>query len=292
MRPNLPEETPRAGAVAPPLASKFADFRVRLLSGVVLGGVALAAIFAQSIIPFAVIVTFVAMLMSWEWGRIVRSPALDVPHVIHLTATALAGILAALQASALGLAAVAIGTMLVFALMFGNRATMSALGVLYTGLPTIALIWIREDAPYGLIAVIFLILVVVATDTFAFVAGRLIGGPKLIPALSPNKTWSGLIGGVTAAAVVAAIFGWIVEIPMPALAICAALLGLIAQAGDIAESSLKRAYGVKDSSNLIPGHGGFMDRMDGLVAAATAAGIAALFANPAEPARQILFWLG
>jgi phosphatidate cytidylyltransferase len=183
-----------------------------------------------------------------------------------------------------------VGTFLVFALMFGNRPLISALGVLYTGLPAIALIWIREDVPWGLNAILFLLLVVVATDTFAFLTGRLIGGPKLLERLSPKKTWSGLIGGITAAGVAAALFAWGLDLPdVVRLGLLAVCLGIISQAGDLAESALKRAYGVKDSSNLIPGHGGFMDRMDGIAAAAVAAGLAALFINPTEPARLLLF---
>jgi phosphatidate cytidylyltransferase len=268
---------------------RLADLKLRLMSGSVLAIVGLAALFA-GVMPFALGVAAVAVVMSWEWGRIVRGPEIDVATIVHVLCAGLAALLTTFQAAALGLAVLLVGTFLVFALMFGNRPLMSAFGVLYTGLPAIALIWIREDVPWGLNAILFLLLVVAATDTFAFLAGRLIGGPKLLERLSPKKTWSGLIGGVTAAGAAAALFAWGLGLPdIVRLALLAVCLGIISQAGDLAESALKRAYGVKDSSNLIPGHGGFMDRMDGIAAAAVAAGLAALFINPTEPARLLLF---
>ncbi len=270
-------------------AGRLADLKVRLASGAVLVLVALGAL-SGGPYAFGAVVTVVAALMSWEWGRVVRSMEPDAPMVVHVTAVALAGVLTIFHAAALGLAALLVGTFLVFALLFGQRPMLSALGVLYTGLPAVALIWIHADAPLGIVAIVLLIIIVATTDTFAFFSGRLIGGPKLVPRLSPNKTWSGLIGGVSAAAIAAAIFGWVVDIPPGRLAVDAVFLGLISQAGDLLESSLKRAFGVKDASNLIPGHGGFMDRMDGLAAAAGAAGLAALFLNPSAPAELLLYW--
>lgn len=270
-------------------AGKLADLKVRVLSGTVLAAVGLGALFA-GVTPFALVVTAVAVVMSWEWGRIVRGAGIDVATVVHMACVALGAILATMQTAALGLAVLLVGTFLVLALMFGNRPLMSALGVLYTGLPAVALIWFRADVPWGLHAILFLLILVVATDSFAFLAGRLIGGPKLYERLSPKKTWSGLIGGVSAAGLAAAWFAWGLGLPDPLrLALLAVCLAIISQVGDLAESALKRAYGVKDSSHLIPGHGGFMDRMDGIAAAAAAAGLAALFINPAGPARLLLF---
>lgn len=284
-------QTPPPRQAGAGTGGRLADLKLRLVSGIVLALVGLGALFSGSIYPFALVVMITAILMSWEWGRIVRGPEPDVPMIVHALAAGLAAGLTTFQAAGLGLAVLLVGTILIFALQFGNRPLMSSLGVLYTGLPAVALIWIRGDMPYGLSAILFLLLAVAVTDTFAFLAGRLIGGPKLLPSVSPNKTWSGLIGGVSAAGLMAVAFGWIVDVPPIPLAIAAVCLGLVAQGGDLAESALKRIYGVKDSSGLIPGHGGFMDRMDGIAAAATAAGLTALFVNPAEPARLLLFWL-
>jgi phosphatidate cytidylyltransferase len=131
----------------------------------------------------------------------------------------------------------------------------------------------------------------VAADTFAYVGGRLIGGPKLWPSISPNKTWSGLLCGLAASAFAGAVFAAFVSEAAPAaLAFSGFVLGLVAQAGDLAESALKRRFGVKDASSLIPGHGGFLDRVDGVVFAATAAAAVALLVNNQAPARVILLW--
>lgn len=282
----MPDDTPSAGVQS---NGRLTDLKLRLVSGLALAVLGLGALFA-GVTPFALVVAAVAVIMSWEWGRIVRGPGIDVAMIVHVLCAGLAVVLTTFQAAALGLAVLLVGTFLVFALLFGDRPLMSALGVLYTGLPAVAMIWLREDVPWGLHAILFLLIVVVATDTFAFLSGRLIGGPKLYERLSPKKTWSGLVGGVAAAGIAAALFGWVLDIPDSArLAMLAVCLGIISQAGDLAESALKRAFGVKDASQLIPGHGGFMDRMDGIAAAATAAGLAALFISPAEPARLLLF---
>ncbi len=175
-------------------------------------------------------------------------------------------------------------------LLGGGAATLSAIGVLYCGLPVVALGWFRGDEPLGFLAALYIIAVVVATDTAAFAAGRLIGGPKLAPAISPNKTWAGLCGGVAAATLAGALFpaltgsgSWLW------LAALGFVLGAVAQAGDLAELRLKRAFGRKDSSDLIPGHGGVMDRMDGIVTAAIVAAVIALAIDAYAPARALLY---
>jgi len=135
------------------------------------------------------------------------------------------------------------------------------------------------------------LLAVWPTDTAAYVAGRLIGGPKLWPRVSPNKTWAGLIGGVAASAAAGAVFAWaLAGKPVPSLVLGALALGFLTQAGDLLESALKRSFGVKTASALIPGHGGFLDRIDGLVVAATGAAIFAMIVNIHAPARALLFW--
>jgi phosphatidate cytidylyltransferase len=117
--------------------------------------------------------------------------------------------------------------------------------------------------------VFWLFAVVWATDTAAYISGRLIGGPKLAPRFSPNKTWAGLIGGALAAALVGVIAATLMgDAPMPSMALASAGLAVVAQAGDLVESALKRRFGVKDASTLIPGHGGVLDRLDGMLFAA------------------------
>ncbi len=137
-------------------------------------------------------------------------------------------------------------------------------GLLYAGLPAIALIWLR-DQPQGLGLVVWVLTIVWATDIFAYFAGRAIGGPKIAPKISPKKTWAGLVGGVIGAMVV----GWYVarwaHFPATLFASLSGGLAVLSQAGDFFESWLKRRVGVKDSGTLLPGHGGIMDRVDGLV---------------------------
>jgi phosphatidate cytidylyltransferase len=145
-------------------------------------------------------------------------------------------------------------------------------GVPYVGLPMLALVVLREDGLYGIAAIVFLLIVVWIADTTAFFAGRMIGGPKLWPAVSPKKTWAGLGGAIAGGGLAAGIFGWAGDYGavMP-LILIGALLGLVEQGGDLFESALKRFYDVKDSARLIPGHGGMLDRVDGLIAAAVVA---------------------
>jgi phosphatidate cytidylyltransferase len=163
------------------------------------------------------------------------------------------------------------------ALAGAARAGWIALGALYAGAMLAAPLVIRADAPLGFIAMIFLFAVVWATDVAAYFAGRLIGGAKLCPAISPNKTWSGALAGVlagTAAGVAVAVFGGIH--PIAPIVIVSLLLSVAAQFGDLFESALKRRFGVKDASHAIPGHGGLMDRLDGFIAAALAAALIGL----------------
>jgi phosphatidate cytidylyltransferase len=266
------------------------DLMPRIASGAVLAAVALTLLYA-GVRPFTWFVFAVATAMCWEWGRIVRSAHVDTPLIVHGTAVGAGVVMAGYGFAALGLLTVVIGALIVLALRFGERARLSALGVLYVGVPCIGLLWLRGDEPYGFKAVLFLLVAVIVTDTAAYAVGRTVGGPKLWPQVSPNKTWSGLIGGVSAAALAGALFAMAVPgASAPLLALTGLVCGLVAQAGDLAESALKRAHGVKDASQLIPGHGGFMDRMDGLVGAAAVAALFALSLNMQAPARALLLW--
>jgi phosphatidate cytidylyltransferase len=264
------------------------DFLVRLGWGLAMGAVAMLAT-VWGLTPFAVLVGLVAVLVSWEWGRLVHGREADIVIAVNAGAAGVAVVLTALGFALLGLLALLIGSILATLLSLGRNSGLSALGVLYAGLPAVALIWLRSDAALGLLAVIFLVVVVVTADTAGFLAGRLIGGPKLWPRISPNKTWAGLAGAVIGSAVVAGLF-WLV-VPGGSviyLALTGGVLGLVAQLGDLGESALKRRFGAKDTGTILPGHGGVMDRVDGLVAAASAVGIAAFAIDVHSPARALL----
>ena len=163
----------------------------------------------------------------------------------------------------------AMGTLAAAALAPAERRIWVAAGIPYAGALGIAPIVLRSDGEYGFLAIILLFAVVWATDIAAYFVGRAVGGPKLVPRVSPKKTWSGAIGG-TLPRVVAAVArrpGRRRLNGLFAIAMLAVVLSVVAQAGDLFESALKRRFGAKDSSHLIPGHGGLMDRLDGFVTA-------------------------
>ena len=264
------------------------DFAQRLVSGLAMGAIA-ALCTVLGMMPFAVLVIVVAMLLSWEWGRLVHGREGDTVIAVHAAAAGGAAVLAAFDKVGLGLLLLPIGAILATLLTLGRSSVFSALGVFYVGLPAVSLIWLRSDPQLGLLAVFFVIVVVVTTDTAGFVAGRLMGGPKLWPRVSPNKTWAGMVGALAASSIIAALFWFAVpEGSAVRLAATGAMLSFVAQAGDLAESAIKRRFGAKDTSSLIPGHGGVMDRVDGLVAAASAVGLAAFAINVHSPAHALL----
>jgi phosphatidate cytidylyltransferase len=282
----MPDNAAASGAGTVPLISS--NLKLRLVSGIAFAALAFALTYAGPI-PFAVLVLVCAMVISWEWGRLVRGLAFDLGFFVHAGAVAAGIVLAAAGYAALGLAALVIAAIILVPLYMGRGARLSALGVFYVGLPAIALLWMRGDEPYGFTAVLFIFAVVWGSDTAAYAAGRTIGGPKLWPRVSPNKTWAGFIGALAAGAASGAIFAALVtDADAVRLILLGTGLAAVAQAGDLAESALKRLFHLKDASDLIPGHGGFMDRMDSLVAAATAAALLALLIDAHAPARALL----
>ena len=285
----MPEPVPQSPAPAPPpqRPDLSSDLKSRIGPGIVMALIVVGLDWA-GLRPFSALMLGVGLVISWEWSKVVRGTGTGVTFAVHALSTAAATLLAAAGFAALGLAAVLAGAIIIFTLEFGERPVISALGAIYSGAPAIALLWLRCDEPWGFWAVLFVIVVVAATDVSAFVCGRTIGGPKLAPSLSPNKTWSGLIGGVSAAAIAGGLFSFATGTHWFWLAVGGAVLGAVAQAGDLAESALKRNFGVKDASNLIPGHGGFMDRADGIIAAAVAAALFALTVNPQAPAAALM----
>ena len=141
-------------------------------------------------------------------------------------------------------------------------------GFLYALVPALALLWIRERSPVGVELLLWVFITTWSVDIGAYFAGRTIGGPKLAPAISPNKTWAGLIGGMIAAALFGGLWAWLLQLPA-ILLLLAPPFAVAAQIGDLFESGLKRRAGVKDSGDWLPGHGGALDRLDGLVVVAT-----------------------
>lgn len=265
------------------------NLRLRLVSGAVLAAIAFGLAYAGPL-PFATLVLVCGLVISWEWGRLVRGATFDLGFFVHAAAVTAAIVLAAAGYAAPAVAVLATAAITLVPLYFGRGARLSALGVFYVGLPAVALLWLHGDEPFGFLAVLLIFAIVWTSDTAAFAAGRAIGGPKLWPKVSPKKTWAGLIGALLAGALAAAAFALIAGDVSPLrLLLVGGALSFVAQAGDLAESALKRLFGLKDASDLIPGHGGFMDRMDSIVAVAVAAALYALAVDPHAPARALLF---
>lgn len=274
-----------AATVRPPDASAF---RTRVISALVLAPVALVPAYVGSYFWDA-LVAVMGALMAWEWAGLCGS---GKQSRVGALATALAPV--AVATRALWGTIPAAGVIVVSALAVGGGARLErtanpawrAAGVVYVGLPCLAMAWLRASPVDGLATLLWVLALVWATDTGAYLAGRGIGGPKLAPRISPNKTWAGLGGGMVAAAVIGLAASFLVPGATAAIVVpLSAALAVVEQAGDLFESAVKRHFGAKDSSRLIPGHGGVLDRVDGLLAVSLAvAALSAAFGH------TILIW--
>ncbi len=246
--------------------------RLRLLSAAVLAPVILAVV-ALGGMSFSALMTLITAIALFEWLRLVDAEAPMTDRVMMYAAHVVVAALAAFGLPTFALIALALAT----AAFYAHRSNIDAAKALWfaAGLPymagsAVALIYLRNTPAAGLANILYLIAAVWGMDIGAYVVGRLVGGPKLAPVISPNKTWSGFCGGM----------GLAVLLAMPVLLLNHAqhffrgllivmLLAAVAQAGDLFKSFFKRRAGVKDCGSLIPGHGGVLDRIDGLVFAAT-----------------------
>jgi phosphatidate cytidylyltransferase len=249
------------------------DLATRLAVALVLIGLAAVALWAGGL-GFWLVITVIALLMMGEWAELTGAN----PQQKRLAQYALSVPLAIM---APGLAAgpgfIALGLVIGAAFFMGavTRRPSLAGGIVYAGLPVLALLALREQDPHGLLYTFWAMALVWACDSGAYFAGRAIGGPKLAPQISPNKTWAGFIGGVASAGLFAALLSVLFGLPW-ILTFATPFLAALAQGGDLFESHLKRQAGVKDSGNLLPGHGGIMDRLDGLVVVAPVAALLVL----------------
>ncbi len=231
----------------------------------------------------------VSLVLAWEWGRVVRRAEFDVPFTATAISLVAAIALAALGRFNLAFAALGAGTLAVALTRTSPFDWLSAAGVPYLGISAISMIWLRNGSE-GVSAVLFVFACVWAHDTVAMFTGRTLRGPRLWPQVSPQKTWAGAIGGLAASALIGALaaliipganFVWLTGLGL--------IIGIAAFLGDLAESALKRLGGLKNASSLIPGHGGFLDRLDGAILSFTLAALIALMVNAGEPGRGLLF---
>jgi phosphatidate cytidylyltransferase len=262
---------------------------MRVAAAVVLAPTAIAIAYAGGWLWIA-LVTLAAIGLYVEWLTIVgtaRDVRVIAPGVIVL---AVAGLLLAAEQTDAAFVALAIGFVGI-GLLSPERRVWNATGFAYAAAAEVASVLVRLDQVFGFIALILILLVVWVTDIGGYFAGRGIGGPKLWPRVSPKKTWAGAVGGFAASLVVAggfAVFGLGKTGP---LLLLGAVLSIASQLGDLFESAVKRRFGVKDSSHLIPGHGGLLDRLDGFVAAVVLAAIFGFLRGGADGVgRGLMVW--
>ncbi|HUG61765.1 MAG TPA: phosphatidate cytidylyltransferase [Methylomirabilota bacterium] len=272
------------------------DLKVRAISALVMIAVALGALWAGGWV-FAVVVALAVALVMLEWAT------MSGPFATRMADKAAVGFVAISVVASYNQPSVslfALGAVALGMAMFGvidPRMRWLAGGILYAGAPGVAAVALRGTAAAGaastgLFAIAFVFLVVWATDSAAYFAGRRFGGPKLMPRFSPKKTWSGAFGGATAALCVGLLAGAVIDGSSSiVLAVIAIALSIVSQIGDLGESAMKRHFNVKDSGRLIPGHGGIMDRVDGLVVALTlAAAIGLVRSGGTDAAGGLLLW--
>jgi phosphatidate cytidylyltransferase len=296
---TTPDQPTSAGGNPSWFGAGLNNFTLRIISAAVLAPVVLLCAYFGGWV-FFVLCAAAAAGVLWEWTRlgvISADPRVLLPG--------LAALFAALLLTGFDQPGAAIAIVVIAAVFAGGLVSVwprpfplrnppfwAAGGVVYSGVLFLAPALIRRDPNLGLTAVLFIAATVWATDIFAYLAGRSIGGPLLWPSVSPNKTWSGaiggLIGGVAAATLVAYASG---ITKLAAVGLVAVVLSVLTQAGDLLESAVKRRFGAKDTSKLIPGHGGLMDRLDGFLVAALAAVLIGIVRQGTEaPAQGLLVW--
>lgn len=241
---------------------------------------------------FAAFWAVAAVGVLWEWKSLAGRSERQVVLLLGSFAIVAAAALTVLSRPGLALAVVAIGALgCAIASSRQNRIWMGA-GLVYAAAVVFPVVLLRSDSEFGFAGVIFIFAIVWSTDIVAYFVGRAVGGPKLLPRYSPKKTWSGGVGGLIAAILagilVARYFGIAGILPV---AMVAGMLSIAAQSGDFFESAIKRRFGAKDASQIIPGHGGLMDRLDGFIAAATlAAAFGAVRGGAGGTVSGLLIW--
>jgi phosphatidate cytidylyltransferase len=258
------------------VSGRWSDFGIRLLSAAVLGPVVLLCLWSGGI-AWKLLILLGLLGMGAEWARLAkggRGLSILLPLALLFS-----GVVAMLAGYPLALAMMALLTV-----MIGQRhGWFAAAGLPYAGLGLLALMWLRLQPHRGLHDTLFLVLVIWGTDIGAYLVGRVIGGPKLAPSISPGKTRSGSLGGLIIGGICGALVAGGLHGPEAFALLAGFLLSIFAQAGDLLESAIKRKLGVKDSGRTIPGHGGLFDRLDSFLTAAPVAVILALSVHGGLP---------
>jgi phosphatidate cytidylyltransferase len=244
-------------------------------AAVAMGSVAVAATWIGGFL-FAAFWWLASIVVLWEWQRLVGGERLIVARVVAgAVALALAALWALHDSIAGVVAALILGAAVVGWIAGGRQGIWTAAGVLYAGALVASVGLLRVSPSFGMASILWLFAVVWGADIAAYFAGRLIGGPRLWPRVSPGKTWAGAIVGAFAGAVLGLMLGaWTNR--LAALFWLGLATAIVSELGDLFESALKRRFGVKDSSGLIPGHGGLMDRLDAFTSASFFAAVVAI----------------
>jgi phosphatidate cytidylyltransferase len=277
-------------------ASSLSNLVLRVVSALVLAPLAIGVAYIGGV-AFVGFWGLAALGILWEWRRIVADTrpitfGLGVAALLFAMAEIVSGGGLATGAD-LAKVVVVIASLALFAAMAAREHRVwVAGGVLYSSALLLAVGILRSDSMFGFWAILFLFAIVWATDILGYFVGRWVGGPKLSPKLSPKKTWSGALGGVLGAVLAgAAVTRYAGIAHFSAIVVLGLVLSVISQAGDLFESGVKRRFGTKDAGHVIPGHGGFMVRLDGFLAAALAAAIIGLARGGINaPARGLLVW--
>jgi phosphatidate cytidylyltransferase len=279
------------GEAAPAAAAEPAsrNLLMRVAAALVLAPLAIAIAYAGGWL-WAALVTLAAIGLYVEWLTVVGAAGEMRVVASGVVALAVAGLCLAAGRIDAALVVLAAGFVVV-ALISPERRTWTAAGFCYAAAAEIASVLVRLDSVKGFVALILLLLVVWVTDIGGYFAGRGIGGPKLWPRVSPKKTWAGAIGGFVASLAVAGGFAGFDLGKTGPLLLLGAMLSVVSQLGDLFESAVKRRFGVKDSSHIIPGHGGLLDRLDGFVAAVVMAAIFGFLRGGADGVgRGLMVW--
>jgi phosphatidate cytidylyltransferase len=298
-RPNDGQDAALDGApAAPSLAARLADLGPRLGSSAILIAVAIVSLRVGGLM-FVLAWLAAALVVHYEWQRIIGGARQATRLAIGSAALIMAAIL--MRTGHTSLAALIVGLAALATARAANtdQRGWSGLGVLYSGSLIVSVVTLRKSFPFGELAIWWLFAVVWGTDVVAYFAGRLIGGPKFLPQISPSKTWAGtalgVIGGAFFGTLILALAARLTRLETPAPGSVLFLLGLVtaavAQGGDLFESWMKRRFGAKDSSNFIPGHGGLMDRLDGFIAAAVWAAVLGSLRGFPTTAEGLFHWM-
>ena len=250
-----------------PPVNKWADLKERLVSAICMLIIGLVAIYLGGAV-FQVLVVFSLGLMIWELSSICDPEHSNTSVVLAVLACAIGSFSHTLN-SPFSIALLLMCCILA-TIFIGNRKLLFLAFSVAISISTYSIVYFRNT--YGADWILWIILVIIASDTLGYLAGRAFGGPKFWPKISPKKTWSGTVAGWIGAAMVGALFAWYTQ-SGTSLIVISSLVAFSGQMGDIAESALKRRVGIKDSSNLIPGHGGLLDRFDAMLGATLVLGI-------------------